>query len=157
MPRRSASRRQAAVRPSALQPRCDFDCTGCYLGAEGNRPAGRSASPTSWRSSTRCAVHLGPKGNVQITDGEGDPVCRSPTWFASCTTRVDIGLIPMLMTHGDHFRRDPDLLERLVVDGGLSEVGIHVDTTQRGTTRGTSTRPRVKRTLMRAARRTRKR
>jgi hypothetical protein len=38
----------------------------------------------------------------------------------------------MLMTHGDSFRRRPGLLERLMVEGGLTEVSIHVDTTQRG-------------------------
>jgi hypothetical protein len=36
------------------------------------------------------------------------------------------------MTHGDSFRRRPGLLERLMVEGGLVEVSIHVDTTQRG-------------------------
>jgi hypothetical protein len=38
----------------------------------------------------------------------------------------------MLMTHGETFRRKPGLLERLMVDGGLSEVSLHVDTTMRG-------------------------
>jgi hypothetical protein len=36
------------------------------------------------------------------------------------------------MTHGDSFRRQPGLLERLVEEGGLTEVSIHVDITQRG-------------------------
>ena len=38
----------------------------------------------------------------------------------------------MVMTHGDNFRRQPGLLERLMVEGGLTEVSIHVDITQRG-------------------------
>jgi hypothetical protein len=38
----------------------------------------------------------------------------------------------MLMTHGDSFRRRPELLGRLVRDGGLTEVAIHVDALQRG-------------------------
>lgn len=44
----------------------------------------------------------------------------------------DVGLIPMLMTHGDSFRRRPGLLERLMTEGGLAEISLHVDTTQRG-------------------------
>ena len=36
------------------------------------------------------------------------------------------------MTHGDAFRRDPDFLARLMVQGELTELSIHVDTTQRG-------------------------
>jgi hypothetical protein len=36
------------------------------------------------------------------------------------------------MTHGDSFRRRPGLLERLVVEGGMTEMSIHIDTTQRG-------------------------
>jgi hypothetical protein len=36
------------------------------------------------------------------------------------------------MTHGETFRRTPGLLERLMTNGGLSEVSFHVDTTMRG-------------------------
>jgi hypothetical protein len=36
------------------------------------------------------------------------------------------------MTHGDTFRRRPGLLERLMTEAGLTEVSIHIDTTQRG-------------------------
>ena len=43
-----------------------------------------------------------------------------------------IRLVPMIMTHGDHFRRQPGLLEQLMVEGGLVELSIHIDTTQRG-------------------------
>ena len=38
----------------------------------------------------------------------------------------------MIMTHGDSFRRRPGLLERLVAEGGLSEISLHIDITQRG-------------------------
>jgi hypothetical protein len=38
----------------------------------------------------------------------------------------------MLMTHGETFRRRAGLLERLMEKSGLTEVCIHVDTTQRG-------------------------
>lgn len=55
-----------------------------------------------------------------------DEVIEPPRYARS------LGLIPMLMTHGDAFRRRPGLLERLVLEGGLVEVSIHIDTTQRG-------------------------
>ncbi len=38
----------------------------------------------------------------------------------------------MVMTHGDNLRRQPGLLERLMTEGLLTEVSIHVDITQRG-------------------------
>jgi hypothetical protein len=74
---------------------------------------------------------LGPKGNVQITDGE---VTLRPAGDLVAILRYarQLGLIPMLMTHGDSFRRCPGLLERLMTEGGPTEVSIHVDTTQRG-------------------------
>jgi MoaA/NifB/PqqE/SkfB family radical SAM enzyme len=43
-----------------------------------------------------------------------------------------VGLVPMLMTHGETFRRKPGLLERLMTEGGLTEVCFHIDTTMRG-------------------------
>src|SRR5262249_41047993 len=45
---------------------------------------------------------------------------------------LSIDLIPMVMSHGDTFLRQPGLLERLMKEGGLEEISIHVDITQRG-------------------------
>jgi hypothetical protein len=113
-----------------IQPRCDFACTGCYLGHEANRiPALPAAAVLAQLDALR--RHLGPKSNVQITDGEVTlrPVEELVEILAYARS---IGVIPMLMTHGDSFRRRPGLLERLMLDGGLTEVSIHVDITQRG-------------------------
>jgi hypothetical protein len=113
-----------------VHPRCDFACTGCYLGTEANR-----VSPIileqMFRQLDRLREWLGPKGNAQITDGE---VTLLPVGDLVAILRYArrIGLIPMVMTHGDTFRRRPGLLERLMAEGGLTEVAIHVDTTQRG-------------------------
>jgi len=113
-----------------IQPRCDFACTGCYLGAEANRIP---ALPTAaiLRQLDEMRRWLGPKSNVQITDGE---VTLRPTGelVEILGYARSIGIIPMVMTHGDNFRRQPGLLERLMVEGGLTEVSIHVDITQRG-------------------------
>lgn len=113
-----------------IQPRCDFACTGCYLGNEANDIP---ALPTAaiLRQLDELRRWLGPKSNVQITDGE---VTLRPVDELTEILRYarSIGAIPMVMTHGDNLRRQPGLLERLMVEGGLTEISIHVDITQRG-------------------------
>ncbi len=111
-------------------PRCDFACRGCYLGDGANGvPA---ASVEELKAQMRALrPMLGPAGNLQITDGEvtlrdTDELIELLRYARS------LELVPMLMTHGDSFRRRPGLLERLIVEGGLREISIHVDTTQRG-------------------------
>ncbi len=111
-------------------PRCDFACTGCYLGEAANRV------PPAPLEEVKAQMHalrptLGNAGNLQLTDGE---VTLRPEAELLELLRYAhaLGLIPMLMTHGDTFRRRPGLLERLIVEGGLVELSIHIDTTQRG-------------------------
>ena len=54
---------------AGIQPKCDFSCTGCYLGSEANRiPALPLAAVLAQLDALR--AYLGPKSNVQITDGE---------------------------------------------------------------------------------------
>lgn len=113
-----------------IQPRCDFACTGCYLGDEANRiPALPTASIL--RQLDQLRTYLGPKSNVQITDGE---VTLRPVEELVEILRYarSIGVVPMVMTHGDNLRRHPGLLERLMTEGQLTEVSIHIDITQRG-------------------------
>ena len=111
-------------------PRCDFACVGCYLGEAANRALPRSLDEIKAQMRT-LRPSLGNAGNLQLTDGE---VTLRPADELVELLRYsrELGLIPMLMTHGDTFRRRPGLLERLVVDGGLVELSIHIDTTQRG-------------------------
>src|SRR5258708_32880758 len=110
-----------------IQPRCDFACTGCYLGAEANHIPALSTAAVL-RQLDEMRRWLGPKSNVQITDGEvtlrpADELVEILRYARS------IGVIPMVMTHGDNLRRQPGLLERLMVEGGLTAVSIHVDIT----------------------------
>jgi hypothetical protein len=113
-----------------IQPRCDFACTGCYLGREANQVAAMSTAAVL-RQLDELRRWLGPKSNVQITDGE---VTLRPVEELTEILRYarSIGIIPMMMTHGDNLRRRPGLLERLMTEGGLTEISIHVDITQRG-------------------------
>ncbi len=113
-----------------IQPKCDFSCTGCYLGSEANRiPAMPVDAVLEQLRLLR--QHLGPKSNVQVTDGEVTlrPVEEVVEILSYART---IGVVPMLMTHGDTFRRQPGLLERLMTEANLTEVSIHIDITQRG-------------------------
>jgi Radical SAM superfamily len=111
-------------------PRCDFACSGCYLGEGANRVPALSLGEVKDQI-RQLRPALGHAGNLQLTDGEitlrpEDEVIELLRFARS------LDLIPMLMTHGDAFRRRPSLLERLVVEGGLTEVSVHIDTTQRG-------------------------
>ncbi|HEU4889349.1 MAG TPA: radical SAM protein [Thermoanaerobaculia bacterium] len=113
-----------------IQPRCDFACTGCYLGSEANRiPALPLSAVLAQLDALR--RHLGPKSNVQVTDGE---VTLRPAEELIEILRYarSIGIVPMVMTHGDNLRRQPGLLERLMSEGHLTEISIHIDITQRG-------------------------
>ena len=44
----------------------------------------------------------------------------------------ETGLVPMLMTHGQTLIEHPEFLEKLMVEGGLRQVAVHVDMTQAG-------------------------
>jgi hypothetical protein len=110
-------------------PRCDFACRGCYLGADANRAAPEPIAEIQ-RQLLRIRAWLGHGGNLQLTDGE--LTLRPADELVELIRYArEIGLAPMLMTHGDRFRRDPALLPHLV-QAGLGELCIHVDTTQRG-------------------------
>jgi len=111
-------------------PRCDFSCQGCYLGATANTVPAASLDEVK-RQLARIRTWLGEGGNVQLTDGE--VTLRPESELITLIRHArGLGLVPMLMTHGDSFRRRPGLLERLMVEGGLTELSIHIDTTQRG-------------------------
>jgi len=126
-------------------PRCDFDCRGCYLGEDANRMPRRSLSEVLAQIDA-LRRHLGPKGNLQLTDGEVT-LLPAAELVAMVRHAREVGLIPMLMTHGDTFRREPSLLPRLMREGGLTEVAIHVDSLQRGR-RGAYGGARTERELM---------
>ena len=111
-------------------PKCDFACSGCYLGEDANRAKPRSLEEIKQQLRV-LRGWLGPAGNVQITDGEVSLRDEAEV-IAMIRYAREIGLVPMLMTHGETFRRKPGLLERLMIEGGLSEISIHIDTTQRG-------------------------
>ena len=113
-----------------IMPRCDFTCAACYLSEGSNRT---NPLPIVEIKAQIQALRrwLGPAGNLQLTDGE--VTLRPETELVELIAYARaVGLVPMVMTHGETFRRNPGLLERLMTDGGLTEVCFHIDTTMRG-------------------------
>lgn len=113
-----------------VMPKCDFACNACYLGKDANRIPMESIEGIKQQMDDTL-TWLGAGGNVQITDGE---VTLRPIedLIEIIQYARSLKLVPMLMTHGDALRKEPSLLRRLMLEGGLSEISIHIDTTQKG-------------------------
>ncbi|MBL4849000.1 MAG: radical SAM protein [Planctomycetes bacterium] len=113
-----------------VMERCNFSCTACYLSNSAN-----AVPPLSFEEVKEqldaIRAYLGPWGNTQITAGE---VTLLPVEDLIRILRYchEIELSAMVMTHGETFRDDPTYLERLVSEGKLEKVAIHIDNTQRG-------------------------
>ena len=110
--------------------RCDFACTACYLDSAANAVPALPFEEVA-RQLDVIREELGPWGNTQITAGEVTllPVEELIRILRYC---VRVQLSPMVMTHGQVLLDDPNYLERLVLEGGLDNIAIHVDNTQRG-------------------------
>lgn len=114
---------------------CSFHCSHCYLPKNANRvPIPDLADVKEQIDANR--RFQGPGGGLQITGGDvADAYWKS----GRADELVEIiryafkaGLVPMLMTHGQTLIEHPEFFERLVVEGGLRQVSVHVDMTQAG-------------------------
>jgi len=86
-----------------VMPRCDFACKACYLGANANRTLPVSVAEAK-RQLHVLREYLGPGGNLQLTDGEVR--LRPLNELIEILVEADrIGLVAMLMTHGETFLR----------------------------------------------------
>ncbi len=78
----------------------------------------------------------GPGGGLQITGGDvADAYWRSgrqDELVEIVRHAVGVGLVPMLMTHGQTLLEHPEFLEKLMIAGGLRQVAVHIDMTQAG-------------------------
>jgi hypothetical protein len=114
---------------------CSFRCTHCYLPKNANRVPLPSLAEMRGQIAANRAM-LGPGGGFQITGGD----VADAYWWAGrpdelieiVRLTVEAGLVPILMTHGQTLLDHPDFLERLILEGGLRQVSIHIDTTQAG-------------------------
>ncbi len=114
---------------------CSFHCTHCYLPKNANEvPIPSLADMKEQIDANR--VFQGPGGGLQITGGD----VADAYWRAGKADElVEVvryacaqQLVPMLMTHGQTLIEHPEFLERLMVEGGLRQVSVHIDMTQAG-------------------------
>lgn len=110
--------------------RCDFGCTSCYLTDLANTTPQLPLDAVK-RQLDELRRHLGPAGKTQITSGEVTLLPTEELGEIVAYAR-QIGLDPMVMSHGDTWMKDPESLRRLVADYGLEKISVHIDSTQRG-------------------------
>ena len=114
---------------------CSFHCTHCYLPKNANEvPIPSLAEMREQIEANR--RFQGPGGGIQITGGD----VADAYWRAGRADELieivrhayAVGLVPMVFTHGQTLIEQPQFLERLVVEGGLRQVAVHIDMTQAG-------------------------
>lgn len=113
-----------------IHERCNFGCTACYLGKTANHQPPLPFEEVAGQIDT-LSENLGAGGNIQITSGEVTllPVEELIRILQYARTKK---LVPMVMTHGDVLLHEPEYLDRLITEGRLTKISIHVDVTQRG-------------------------
>jgi hypothetical protein len=114
---------------------CSFHCTHCYLPKNANSiPIPSLAQVKEQIDANR--RFQGPGGGLQITGGDVADAYwksgRADELIEIVRYAYSVGSIPMLMTHGQTLIEHPEFLERLVVEGGLRQISVHVDMTQAG-------------------------
>jgi hypothetical protein len=114
---------------------CSFHCTHCYLPKNANRVPIPSLAQVKEQIDANRRFQ-GPGGGLQITGGDvADAYWKSgradELVEIVCYANA-VGLVPMLMTHGQTLLEHPEFLERLIREGGLRQVSVHIDTTQAG-------------------------
>src|SRR5438477_10541010 len=114
---------------------CSFHCTHCYLPKNANRVPIPSLADIKEQIDANRRFQ-GPGGGLQITGGDvADAYWKSgrdDELIEIVRYAISVGSIPMLMTHGQTLIEHPEFLERLMVEGGLRQVSVHVDMTQAG-------------------------
>ena len=114
---------------------CSFHCTHCYLPQNANQVPIPSLAQMREQIDANRRLQ-GPGGGLQLTGGDvADAYWRSgrqDELVEIVRYAIQVGLVPMLMTHGQTLLEHPEFLERLMVEGGLRQVAVHVDMTQAG-------------------------
>lgn len=114
---------------------CSFHCTHCYLPKNANETPIPSLAEMKEQIDANRRFQ-GPGGGLQLTGGDvADAYWRSgraDELVEIVRYAYAVGLVPMLMTHGQTLIEQPEFLERLMVEGGLRQVAVHIDVTQAG-------------------------
>jgi hypothetical protein len=114
---------------------CSFHCTHCYLPKNANRVPIPSLADVKEQIDANRRFQ-GPGGGLQITGGD----VADAYWRAGRADELieivryayEVGVVPMLMTHGQTLLEHPEFLRALVVEGGLRQISVHIDMTQAG-------------------------
>lgn len=114
---------------------CSFGCTHCYLPSNANR----APIPTLDEMKEQIDANrrlIGENGGLQITGGDVVDAYwksdRADELIEILRYADESGVVPMLMTHGQVLLDNPDYLDRLVNEGQLRKMAIHIDITQAG-------------------------
>lgn len=114
---------------------CSFHCTHCYLPKNANQVPIPSLVQMKEQIDANRRFQ-GPGGGLQLTGGDvADAYWRSgrqDELVEIVRYAIKTGLVPMLMTHGQTLIEHPEFLEKLMVEGGLRQVAVHIDMTQAG-------------------------
>src|SRR5258708_34623163 len=109
---------------------CSFRCTNCYLPSNANRVPYPSLAEVKEQIDANRRFQ-GPGGGLQITGGDvADAYWRSgrqDELTEIVRYSVQSGLVPMLMTHAQTLLDNPAFLKRLVREGWLRQVAVHID------------------------------
>ncbi|NKB62862.1 MAG: hypothetical protein GKR95_12325 [Gammaproteobacteria bacterium] len=114
---------------------CSFGCTHCYLPKNANRVPMLSLDDMKQQIRVN-RERIGEGGGIQITGGD----VVEAYWRAGkkddltelIRYTVSLGLVPMLITHGQTLLDNPEYFIELVELGGLRKISCHIDITQAG-------------------------
>jgi hypothetical protein len=114
---------------------CSFHCTHCYLPKNANRVPIPSLAEVKEQIDANRRFQ-GPGAGLQITGGDVADAYwksgRADELVEIVRYACEVGVVPMLMTHGQTLLEHPEFLERLVLEGGLRQISVHIDMTQAG-------------------------
>jgi len=114
---------------------CSFHCTHCYLPKNANQVPMPSLAQMKEQIDANRRFQ-GPGGGLQITGGDVADAYfktgRQDELVEIVRYAVGVGLVPMLMTHGQTLLEHPEFLEKLMLVGGLRQIAVHIDMTQAG-------------------------
>lgn len=114
---------------------CSLGCTHCYLPRNANRTPLPSLEEMKEQIEANRRL-LGATGGLQITGGDVVDAYwkndRADELVEIVAHASGAGLVPMLMTHGQVLLDNPGYLDRLILEGGLRKLAVHIDITQAG-------------------------
>ena len=114
---------------------CSFGCSHCYLPKKSNRVPLVSLNDMKEQLKAQREL-MGAGSNIQITGGDVVEAYlreqKSDELIEILQYANGLGLVPMVMTHGQSLLENPNLLDQMVLQGGLRKLSVHIDITMAG-------------------------